>query len=398
MTRVFVTGIGIVSSLGIGIKGNLNALRKGKSGIKKAQYFKSKYSSINPFAEVEFTDEELFSLIESSPNTTLSRTDLMVMIACNEAITTAGLNSDDLSSHDTSLISASTVGGMCHTDQLYNDAVLSNQNSSSYLDTYSCGAHTDTLASHYQIKGVVTTINTACSSSANAIMLGSRLIKSGRANRVIVGGADSLAKFTVNGFNSLGILSKNPCRPFDTKRDGLTLGEGAAYLVLEAESVCNDKPKLAEVNGYGNSNDAFHPSAISENAIGPTLAMQNALKTANISPSEIDFINAHGTGTINNDQTELQAFQNVFKRIPPYISTKPFTGHTLGAAGAIQAIYSILSLQHQETYPGLNAEVAISPFNVLPNSDYKSNVPLTHILSNSFGFSGNCSSLIFSKA
>lgn len=397
MTRVFVTGIGIVSALGLNAKQNVSALRSGKTGIKKARHFQSKYADTHPLAEVNLTDNEFKKLLSVDGNTTFSRTDLMVMCAFEEAIKNAGLSSKELTSPLTSLISASTVGGMCHTDELYNDAVLSNERSSSYLDTYSCGAHTATLAKTHRIGGFVTTINTACSSSANAIMFGAQLIKSGRANRVIVGGADSLAKFTVNGFNSLGILSKNPCRPFDVKRDGLTLGEGAAYLVLEAETLCKDKTKFAEITGYENSNDAFHPSAISETAIGPTIAMKNAIKMANLVPSDIDFINAHGTGTINNDETELQAFKNVFNGIPPYISTKPFTGHTLGAAGAIEAVFSILSLKNQEIYPGLNASDPIPSFGVLPNSLYQQNVPLNHILSNSFGFSGNCTSLIFSK-
>ena len=398
MNRVFVTGMGIISALGIGVDNNLASLRKGKTGIKGARFLSSKYAKTRPFAEVDYSDKSLKSLVEFGKINTSSRTDLLATIACDEAIRQAGLSEVEISSSLTSLVSASTVGGMCHTDELYKDATDTGEKPSGYIDTYSCGAHTDLLAQRYNIKGVVTTINTACSSSANAIMMGVRLIESGRSQRVIVGGVDSLAKFSVNGFMALGILSKNPCRPFDVERDGLTLGEGAAYLVLESESVCKNKLKLAEVTGYGNSNDAFHPSAISENATGPTLAMKQALKCANLNASEIDFINAHGTGTVNNDQSELQAFQNVFGSIPPYISTKPFTGHTLGAAGAIEAVFSIMSLQHQEMYMGLNATDPIAPFDVLPNSTFQNQVTLHHVISNSFGFSGNCTSLVFSKA
>jgi 3-oxoacyl-(acyl-carrier-protein) synthase len=398
MGRVFVTGMGIVSALGIGVESNLLGLRNATTGIKKAKHFKSKYSEIRPFAEVDSSDNSLKESLNINEPKTLSRTDLLVLTAFKEAVSKAGLSATEISLNSTALISASTVGGMCHTDELYNDAISGDHIPSPYIATYGCSAHTKTLAKHFKIKGIVTTINTACSSSANAIMMGARLIKSGRADRVIVGGADSLAKFTANGFNALGILSENPCRPFDTKRDGLTLGEGAAYLVLESDSLAKEKNKLAEVTGYGNSNDAFHPSAISQNAVGPTLAMKSALKQANLSPSQIGFINAHGTGTLNNDETELQAFVNVFPSIPPFISTKPYTGHTLGAAGAVEAIYSILSLENQEFYPGLSANNAIQPFNILPNNKYQKNIKLNHIISNSFGFSGNCTSLIFSKA
>src|SRR5262249_14889758 len=149
----------------------------------------------------------------------------------------AGLDSTLLSSPGTALIGATTVGGMCLTDELYHDANNSDHGSE-YLASYDCGSSTLYLQSKYAIGGIVNTINTACSSSANAIMYGARLIKNGLASRVIAGGTDSLAKFTINGFNSLHILSKQPCRPFDRDRQGLNLGEGAAFIVLEKEQDC----------------------------------------------------------------------------------------------------------------------------------------------------------------
>ena len=221
-------------------------------------------------------------------------------------------------------------------------------------------------------------------------MFGARLIKSGRLNRVIVGGSDALAKFTVNGFNSLMILTDEPCRPFDIDRKGLNLGEGAGYLVLEAESVCKGKKKYAEITGYGNANDAHHPSATSPEANGPKLAMQRALKIAKINPSEIDYINAHGTGTVNNDETELFAFSSVFEKTPPFNSTKSYTGHTLAASGAIESILSILSMNESELYPSLNCE---TPIGVAPISKIEK-ATIKTIMSNSFGFGGNCTSLV----
>src|SRR5690606_9623606 len=147
-------------------------------------------------------------------------------------------STEDLKSIITGIISSTTAGGMCHTDELYTHANLKGE-PSAYVRSYAPGEHTTRFIKKNEIGGLSSTVNTACSSPANAVMLGARLIKSGRLDRVIVGGSDALAKFTVNGFNALMILSENPCKPFDKNRDGLTLGEGAGYLVLEAEDICS---------------------------------------------------------------------------------------------------------------------------------------------------------------
>jgi 3-oxoacyl-(acyl-carrier-protein) synthase len=228
-------------------------------------------------------------------------------------------------------------------------------------------------------------------------MYGCRLIKNGLANRVIVGGADSLAKFTVNGFNALRILSDEPCAPFDQNRKGLNLGEGAAFLVLEKEADATGKKIYAEVSGYGNANDAYHPSSLSPEGDGPYLAMKNALDNAGLKPADIDFINAHGTGTENNDEVESRAMLRLFNTLPGFASTKGFTGHTLGAASAIEAVYSILNIDRQELYPNLNFNEPITDIGFEPVQAYNTGT-IKHVMSNSFGFGGNCTSLIFSKA
>ncbi len=395
--RVFVTGYGIVSAIGNNVEENLNSLRAGKTGIKKANHFQSKYVDEFSFGEVNLSNQELIDEIQFEDSSDLTRTDLFAIKAFQEALKYSGLELNEIANAETALLSASTVGGMCLTDQMYNDANLVIDRPSPYLAAYWNAAHTILLAKQYGIKGFTDTINTACSSSANTIMMGSRLIKAGRANRAIVGGTDSLAKFTVNGFNSLQILSSKACQPFDRDRSGITLGEGAAYLVLESEDVIGDRPLLAEVSGYGNSNDAFHPSSLSEDAIGVCAAMNKALQSAKISPDQIDYINAHGTATPNNDQVELTGIQKLFNRIPAYNSTKSYTGHTLAAAGSIEAIYSILSLKHQELYPSLQCKIPIEPFNQFPIKEFKKDQKLKYAMSNSFGFAGNCTSLILSK-
>ena len=396
MERVFVTGTGVVSALGIGVESNIEQLRKGVTGIGTAKHFSSKYTSTLPFGEVDLSNEHLVQLTKSSNETGVSRTTLLAYLAFDEAIREAGFNDAELSSIRTGIISSTTVGGMCHTDELYADANLKGE-PSVYVRSYGLGEHTTRLIQKYNIGGFSSTINTACSSSANAVMLGARLIKSGRLDRVIVGGSDALAKFAVNGFNALMILSQNPCKPFDKSRDGLTLGEGAGYLVLEAEHVCKDKTKLAEVVGYGNSNDAYHPSTTSEEAFGPRYAMERALESCKMDPSQIDYINAHGTGTVNNDETELFAFHKTFDKIPPFNSTKSYTGHTLAASGAIESIFSIAMMNRRELYKNLRCNEPLDTFGLPQILEFEEEVNIQHIMTNSFGFGGNCTSVIYSK-
>ena len=396
MGKVFITGIGAISSLGLNVQENLAALRAGKTGIGKAKHFQSKYTESLYFAEIDASDEALKESCEVLQEKEFTRTTLIALTAFSEAIKDANLSNLEISSPSTAFISSSTVGGMCYTDNLYADANLTGE-PSDFVKSYEGSDHTLRIVKKYGIVGYTDTINTACSSSANAIMLGVKLIKSGRAKRVIVGGSDCLAKYTVNGFNSLRILSEEPCKPFDKMRDGLTLGEAAAYLVLESEELVSNKYKYAEVVGYGNSNDAFHPSATSDEAIGPVKAMRLALEKANLLPNQIDYINAHGTGTPNNDITESAAFATVFETVPPYNSTKSYTGHTLAASGALETIFCVLSINNSELYESLQCTKPISEYDFEPINRYRNSMNIQHAMTNSFGFGGNCTSIILSK-
>lgn len=387
--------MGVISAIGNSVAENHHALKEGKCGIEKnLNLFPTKYASILPFGQVNISTENLRSKLKI-PETGVTRTSLLALHAFNEAIAGAGLSNTIISSSDIALIGASTVGGMCLTDELYADA-NKNEEGSDYTQSYDCASVCLFLQQRYKMNGIINTINTACSSSANAIMYGAMLIKSGFAKRAIVGGADSLAKFTINGFNALHILSADKCTPFDENRKGLNLGEGAAFLVLEKEEDAVGKNIYAELKGYCNANDAYHPSSLSEQADGPFLAMQGALQSANITADKIDFINAHGTGTENNDEVESKAIIRLFNEPPAFSSSKGNIGHTLGAAGVVEAVYSILSLLHQEIYPNLNFKQVISSTGLTPVLSCKK-MPLQYIMSNSFGFGGNCSSLIFSK-
>ncbi len=393
--EIAVTGMGIVSSIGLNVTANHQSLIQEFSGIKKAKHFQSVYTESLLFGEIDCSDEMLIKEHNLSQNSGHTRTFLIALKAFKEAVLDANINAIDLASSRTAFISSSTVGGMCYTDQLYQDA--NKRTPSPFVTHYEGSDHALQIVQLYGMKGITDVINTACSSSANAIALGIRLLETDKADRVIVGGSDCLAKFTVNGFNSLRILSEKACTPFDRDRDGLSLGEAAAYIVLERKKDIRSKNIHALVSGFGICNDAFHPSATSDDARGPRMAIELALKRANLSPNQIDYINAHGTGTPNNDETESYAFSQIFETVPPFSSTKSYTGHTLAAAGVVEAIFSILSLKNNEIYPSLRVKNALDNYRFTPEMSYSKNRKLNHVLSNSFGFGGNCTALIFSS-
>ena len=394
---IAITGIGIISSIGNNVEKNYQSLIKRKTGISRISKIETIHKDDIMVGEIDFTNLELEQQLQLSPENNYSRTALLGAIAAKQAVKNSGIS--NIKTHKTGLISATSVGGMDMTETYYYD-YLENKATQKYIEGHHAGDSTQKIAEQLGIKkSLVTTISTACSSAANSIMLGARLIKSGQLDRVIVGGADCLSKFTINGFKTLMILSDTYNTPFDEHRKGLNLGEAAAYLVLESDTIVTTENKnvLAYVKGYGNSNDAFHQTASSDHGDGATLAMEKALKIAEISPKDIDYINAHGTATGNNDLSEGRAIIRVFgDEVPDFSSTKAYTGHTLAAAGAIEAVYSVLALQNNMIYPNLNFKTQMKEFNITPQLQLKEK-ELTTVMSNSFGFGGNCSTLIFSK-
>lgn len=390
--------MGIISSIGNNVTENYQALIHRKHGISRIENLKTVHRDEIMVGEVKFSNAELISQLNLSADNNYSRTALLGVIAAKEAFADAGIV--DAGTYRTGLISGTSVGGMDMTEKYYYE-YLEDETLQKYIESHPAGDSTKKIAAQLGIEeSFITTISTACSSAANAIMLGARLIKSGRLDRVVVGGSDCLSKFTINGFKTLMIFSDTHSRPFDENRKGLNLGEAAAYLVLESDAAvkAENKKVLAYLSGYGNANDAFHQTASSDDGDGATLAMEKALKVARMAPSQIDYINAHGTATGNNDLSEGRAILRVFgNSIPEFSSTKAFTGHTLAAAGAVEAVYSILGLQHNEIFPNLNFKTPMKEFSLIPQTVLKKK-ELHAVLSNSLGFGGNCSSLIFSKS
>ena len=418
--KIYVTGLGIVSGIGIGVSENIEALRQGKHGIGKVTLFPTALDV--PVSEVKHNNKELKQLLGISPQRTVSRTALLGMVAAKEALEDAGLNQrtsryaqqpsqhiqqppqqDSQQTQQDSqplrigFISATSVGGIDLSEHFY-ESFKENPKRGRLREVIShdCGASTELIASYLGINDFITTISTACSSAANAIMLGARMIKHGLLDAVVVGGTDALCRFTLNGFNSLMILDKAHCRPFDRSRTGLNLGEGAGYLVLQPESSLRRTP-YCELSGYANTNEAYHQTGSSPEGDGAFLSMSEAIASSGISPEEIDYINVHGTGTPGNDASEGMALRRIFgEHVPPFSSVKAFIGHTLGASEGIEAVYSVLSLYKGMIYPNLNFTDAMPETGLIPETPFREGIPVRHVLSNSFGFGGNDSSLLFS--
>jgi 3-oxoacyl-(acyl-carrier-protein) synthase len=395
--RVAITGMGIISSIGNSVEENFQSLKNGKIGISTIENLETIHKEVIKVGEIKLTNQQLAQKLNLSEDNNFSRTTLLGAIAVREALENATIS--NINDCRSGFISATSVGGMDLNEKYFYE-YFKDESTRRFLNSHDAGDSSHQIADYIGLKGMVTTVSTACSSAANAIMLGCRLIQSGQLDRVIVGGTDALAKFTINGFKTLMILSNTYNTPFDNDRKGLNLGEAAAFLVLESDEIVqkNTKKVLAYVSGFGNANDAFHQTASSENGEGAFLAMQKAFKLANLQPEDIDYINAHGTATPNNDLSEGRAILRMFKdNVPDFSSTKAFTGHTLAAAAAIEAVYSVLALQHNLVFPNMNFKKPMEEFNLIPQTTLKEK-SINHVLSNSFGFGGNCSTVLFSKS
>lgn len=366
--QIAITGIGIISALGKGIEANREALLTGQSYLRKPQILRTTHTEW-PIGEVRFSNSELCKLLNINESS-LTRNVLIGMVALREAIQSASLSKDILSL--TPLINGTTVGGMDLTEQHFADWITGNYSNVELLLQHEADKTTQMLVEHFALQDGVT-ISTACSSALNAIAHGANMLRLGLAKQIIVGGTEAMTKFHLNGFASLGILSTAICRPFQEDRDGINLGEGAAYLVIENANDARDRGATiwGYLAGYGNACDAYHPTASSPDGEGAYQAMRTSLAMAGLTPADIPYINAHGTATPNNDASELCAIQRLWgNQLPIIESTKPLTGHTTSASGSIEAIFTLIKMREK------NYQYAIS---------------------NAFGFSGNDSSIVLSQ-
>ena len=388
-----VVSIGLISAIGNSTEESLISFSKHACGIDQLTSFDSIHSDL-PVGQVKFSNQHLAEQLQKKEP--LNRTSLLGIYAARQAWNKLKFSS----SWRTGVVSGTTVGGMDRSEIFFQDYLSEGHANFLELRDHECGSVTERIAEDLGIRDVIATINTACSSSVNSIMYGARLIKHGLLDVAIVGGVDSLTKFTLNGFNSLMILDQDLCKPFDGERNGLNLGEGAGFLVLVSDKVIKEESvaSLCRVAGYANTNDAFHQTASSPDGDGSYLAMKGALEMSGLQTSDIDYINLHGTGTKNNDSSEGIAVQKLFgEHVPLLSSTKSFTGHTLGASGGIEAVFSVMAIEHGCVFPNLRYSSRMPEINFDPVTEFKDELNISHVMSNSFGFGGNCSSIIFSK-
>ena len=401
-TRVAVTGLGIISAIGESVPEFKEGLFNGKCGIGPISLFDTKGFMTQSAAQVK--NRNLKALSGSLDIRRISRCDLLGLIAAREALSDSGLDFDNCDRNDIGVVLGGGAGGMLSWEK-YRRALWSKKarpRPSLLLSSASCTL-TDLIASRYRLTGSRATIVTACSSSATSIGFASDLIRSGAHEIVITGGSESLSEVTFAGFNALRVVDPEYCRPFDKNRRGLSLGEGAAILVLEDYEKAKKRGATiyAEVLGYATNSDAFHMTSPDPEAMGMSRVMVKALERARVAANQVDYINAHGTATRANDQLETKAIKKVFGEKNAgdlaISSTKSMVGHCLGAGGAIEAVATILALREQVAPPTIHldepdpdCDLDYVPLQARPRK-------IRIALSNSFAFGGNNTSLVFGR-
>ena len=395
--NIVITAEGIISAIGNSEAEVLASLRQKRSGIGEMKYLRSAHREL-PVGEVKMSNADMKLSLGISENEEISRTSLMGMLAIRQLYAslpkaeTGGRGEERII-----LVSGTTVGTMDITENHYGK--MMEEDDHSYFLYHGCGGSTQRMADYFGVFTDFATVSTACSSAANAIVFGANLIKAGMADMVVAGGSEALSRFHLNGFNSLMILDHERCRPFDATRAGLNLGEGAAYVVLESEE--HARKRGAEIHcwisGYGNACDAFHQTASSDDGEGAYLAMREALQMAHLNPEDIQYVNAHGTGTPNNDLSESAALKRIYgERMPMVSSTKSFTGHTTSASGSIEAVICLLAMRHAFVPANLGWQHVIEG-GITPTLG-EDHAVLHNVVCNSFGFGGNDTSLVFSDS
>ena len=397
MKDIVITGAGIVSAIGNDTSSVLVSLKNETSGIGEMRYLSSVHKEL-PVGEVKLSDNQLKDILGLPHEQIISRTTLLGAVALKQAVGKLGIaevkgQKSKGKGKRVVIINGTTVGGMDVTENLF--PLTSHLSPLIIQLSHDCGSCTKDIAALCGISAEVCTVSTACSSALNAVILGAEMLKNDEADIVIAGGTEGLSKFHLNGFNTLMILDHQRCRPFDETRNGINLGEGAAYVVLQRKEDCNGAFK-AYISGYSNACDAFHQTATSEEGTGPVLAMSQALKMSSLNTSDIDYVNAHGTGTPNNDLTESVAIKKVFGNdLPDISSTKAYTGHTTSASGAIELVICLLAMEHSFIPSNLGCTTPLQG-GIVPSKG-KTDCQVDNVMCNAFGFGGNDSSLIISK-
>ena len=396
--RVAVTGIGVFCSIGKHVEEFWRSLKEGQSGIGPVTLFDTSKYPCKIGAEIRnYQPEKFFGKKELKK---ISRADQFALIASEEAVKASDIHS--YPSEEVGVCLGAGAGGMFEAETYHREILVKGRSKPSLVWSFIPSFTTDRVAERSGFSGAKFTITTACSSSATAIGYGADLIRSGRCKAALCGGSEALSELTFGGFNSLKAMDPSPCRPFDRKRAGMSLGEGAGIVILEDldEALKRGAQIYAEFLGYGIGGEAYHITAPEPTGMREARMMREAIEESGIKVSGVDYINAHGTGTPLNDKVETLSIKNVFGERAhsiPVSSIKSSVGHCLGSAGAIEGVASILSIIHQFVPPTLSHEKGDQDCDLdyVPRQAREKEVNV--VLSNSFAFGGNCTTLIFAK-
>jgi 3-oxoacyl-[acyl-carrier-protein] synthase I len=384
---VYIAGMGAICAGGPDVPSGFKAVCKGDDNIRPFTQFDTGLKTAPLCAVVSDDTDSRFK------NSFRSLT--LALIAAQEAMSVL----KNRTGIRIGVIGATTVGGISVTERIYEQF---KKDPSLKIDSRDLAIHEPSVISaqlcrHFCANGFHT-ISTACSTGLHAVGIAKRFIENGTYDACLAIGTDALSLLTIRGFASLTLLDSNGCRPFDKRRAGISLGEGAGAMLLANNKIlsqCNI-PGLAKVSGWGASSDSFHMTAPHPDGDGARRAMSSAITEAGISPQQIDLIVTHGTATPDNDKTEIKALRSLTKEIPQFCSMKRTLGHTLAASGILEAVFAVRLLQENLVPPTAGFEQLDEEIAVAPSTELSSK-PLYHVLKNSFGFGGNNASVLFSK-
>ena len=385
--RVVVTGYGGVTCISKDIKGLAEALEH-----PAGRFGPSRRHEVAFDIRVGEADASWFADVDTPFDSETGRLSLTAARACVRDAASRGADSPD------GLVFGTSTGGQAENERVVFD-ILDGRAPSAYdYRRRGCmAAPTRLIADDLDIEGPLQTVSTACTSGANAIALGLFWIRSGKCRRVLVGGGDALCRTTMSSFHILELTGPNPCTPFGEERPGLTLADGAGFLLLESldDVIAQGRTPIAELIGVGMSSDAHHMTAPPPDGAGALLAMQRALDDAGIGPTDISYINAHGTGTRLNDAAEASAIRALFGDTP-VMSAKGLLGHTLGGAGGVEAVVSVLSIRKRHAFENVGARKPAEDCPITLIGEGGLELPSTPVvLSTSFAFGGNNCVLVF---
>jgi len=391
--RVAVVAAGVVSPLGFGLGETLESLRKARDCVSPVTRFSVAQCQCRTAGQIP-DDRLLASQGEGIRGHRLHRASHMMIQALREVVTQESQFKPELT------VIGTTSGGMSYGEHYYRSLRQAEKlrHAPTWIANYPAQKPVIDAQQAFGISAPCQVIANACASGTNAIGHAFECVRSGRYQRVLAGGYDAISEMVFVGFDSLQASTPEKCRPFDRHRTGMVLGEGAAILALENLESAQQRgaPVLAEIVGYGISTDNFHITQPDPTGVGARQAMERALQSAHVLANEVDYINAHGTATVFNDAAEGKAISELFNGVP-VSSTKSMMGHSLGAAGAVEAVFCLLALQHQFLPSNINFSASDDDLDLNIVANETRPAVLRTVLSNSFGFGGTNASILMGK-